>query len=94
MELTKTSEQDELQYTTDLLNGDKNDVSFSNYSAWHNRRYAYLKKWRHLWTRMMVREIYNLLINYIKFTIFCLVDITTRIYGILAELRFCYTIAS
>ncbi|XP_020886577.1 geranylgeranyl transferase type-2 subunit alpha 2 [Arabidopsis lyrata subsp. lyrata] len=33
VELTKTSPQDELQYTTDLIN----DVSFSNYSAWHNR---------------------------------------------------------
>ncbi|CAH8259904.1 unnamed protein product [Arabidopsis lyrata] len=33
LELTKTPQQDELHYTTDMIN----DVSFSNYSAWHNR---------------------------------------------------------
>lgn len=35
--LKNRSDEEELQFTTDMING-----NFSNYSAWHNRRYASL----------------------------------------------------
>ncbi|KAL9997778.1 hypothetical protein Hdeb2414_s0599g00922481 [Helianthus debilis subsp. tardiflorus] len=35
--LKNISDEKELQYTTDMIND-----NFSNYSAWHNRRYGHL----------------------------------------------------